>query len=225
MNARFLQSTRSKGPSGAPLAYVVSHERHASPELGTNVEQPVLDVEAAEPPVFGHVAQASRLVAAPLRALEHHRVDVRRQDLDLETRVGRSDPEPPDQGQRVGLLARGAARAPGREATALVGSSARERRQDVALETREHGRVALEAGDRDVAELVQQPPLTRVRREVGAVGGEVGEVELPQSPRDASADLAADSAEARPAQMHPRERPLEERDAVDVAYRAHLTAV
>ena len=77
----------------------------------------------------------------------------------------------------------------------------------------------MEARDRDVREPVEVRPLLGMALEVRAVGAERLEAELARTAADAPAHLAAHLAVAGPATTHPRQRPLQERDAVLAARR------
>src|SRR2546425_56757 len=79
----------------------------------------------------------------------------------------------PEQREGVGLLARGAAGAPGAQALMSRG----ERRQDRPLQDAEDARVAIEARDRDRREALEDRPLLRMGLELAAVGVKVGQPE------------------------------------------------
>ena len=85
--------------------------------------------------------------------------------------------------------------------------------------------VAIEARDRDAAEAIEHRPFLRVALEVISVGSEVFQAEALHAAADALAHLAADLAEAAPAEAELRQCPLQESYAAQAFHvRLHSAA-
>jgi hypothetical protein len=91
-------------------------------------------------------------------------------------------------------------------------------RQHRSLEEVEDGSVAVEAGNRHVAELVELLPFRGIALQVRAVLVEPWKAKLPEAAFDATTHLASNLPEAAPAHPHARERPLEECNAPGVPH-------
>ncbi len=77
-----------------------------------------------------------------------------------------------------------------------------------------HAAIAVEARDRDPAEAVEHSPLTASSFEIRTVVPEPVQPELSDPGPDPPTHLPPRPAKALPPQLHSRQRPLEERDAV-----------
>jgi hypothetical protein len=82
----------------------------------------------------------------------------------------------------------------------------------------EHASVAEEARNGDVAAFIESAPFGRIKLEPSAVGCKAIEAEFADSQIDAFADLAAHFSEAVPAQVLPRQRPLEKGGAIAIIH-------
>ena len=115
----------------------------------------------------------------PARAFEHGRVDVRRDDAQPHARDSARHVEVPQDLQRVGLLAGGAARRPGPRAAPFAPGARGDVGQHLAAYGVEHAPVAEEPRNGDAAGRVEDAPFRRIGFEAGAVGGESVQAEPP----------------------------------------------
>lgn len=94
------------------VPHVVVREPHALPERRFEAHGPLALVERLRPPVEGKLAQAAGWEAGSPRPCEQRVVHVGREHEHAQGREARRDREAPGEGERVRLLARGAACAP-----------------------------------------------------------------------------------------------------------------
>ena len=77
----------------------------------------------------------------------------------------------PQDAQRIDLLSRGAAGRPASKVTPFFGRLLRQLRQDALAQDPKHVAVAIEAGDRDATEAIEDLPFLRLALEVVSLGG------------------------------------------------------
>jgi hypothetical protein len=228
-------------PPGAPGLQVRDHhvaaedevERpggHLGPEVGDPEDDALPEgrpyaVEVARrlerqvPPAHRELPQGARGEARAACARDHHRVGIRREEVETQARKRRRDRDSPEHGEAVGLLPGRAAGAPGAEGGVPPRLRARRQRGDeVGCQRLEHATVPPQAGDRDPEHRVEAGPLGRRALEERAVGIGPGEPELAHPPLHPLARRPAHPPVAGPPEAQPGEAPLQEADALGVGH-------
>ena len=171
--------------------------------------------EAQLTPAHRQILDAAVSVPGIKSTADHHGVDVGGDDVEPHTGITQLEFLGPYEGQRVGLFAGTAARAPDTQrAVAAVIRGGQQSRQHRLRQGSENPSVAIEARDRNPAEGIEAAPFVGMGCQVVPVLVDACEAQSSQAPVYAFAHLSAHLAKAGPAQPQSWQRPLQERYAL-----------
>ncbi len=158
---------------GRVAQHVVVREHHRVAELLGHPPAVAVADEVAIPQRRVDVAHGPGVVYAASRHLQRAAVDVRREDPQRGSPTEPAEGLEDRDGDRVGLLPRGACRHPHAQGVA-VGQAADQLRQDVALEDLKRVGVPKEAGHPDQEIAIERPALQRIVAQHLEVGVQIG---------------------------------------------------
>ena len=203
-------------------AHVFFPEDNAFTQLVAQAKLTSERLESLFDPSLRQFAQARPCVSRTTGTLENARFSVARYDAERHGALGFRQPVAMEDGERIRLLARSAARAPARDERCTTDARGLDQhRQDLRAQHLEDPAIAVEARNRDPTRGVEDGPFARIPLEPFAISRDTVETELTRSPSDALADLRPHFPKAEPAKAEARQRPAQQLEAFSVASARH----